>query len=355
MQTKRRVFMGGLLAAMVGWPMARAQQARADVGLSMPTLALQRWVVDGLALVRSLDKLGYSSELQFANNEVPAQIAQIDGMLQKGVKLLIVAPIDGSTLGPILKKAAEQKVKVISYDRLIRNTPHIDYYATFDNYQVGVLQGTEIARRLKLDESKVPLTIELFGGSPDDNNAFFFYDGAMSILKPYLDKGQLLIGSGQAGMDSVSTKAWNGATARLRLEKLLERHYAKQRLNAILSPNDGIAIELLAALKKAGYGAGGFPLPVVSGQDADLQSVRSIIRQEQAFTIFKDTRELAQVTAGMASAILTNRKPQINDEKTYNNGEKLIQSYLLKPVVVDVGNWRESLVGSGYYKDYLFR
>lgn len=355
MRINRRVMVSGLLTGLATLPAALAQQTKADVGLSMPTLALQRWVVDGLALVRSLDKLGYSSELQFANNEVPTQIAQIDGMLQKGVKLLIVAPIDGSTLGPILKKAAEQKVKVISYDRLIRNTPHIDYYATFDNYQVGVQQGTEIVKRLKLEEAKGPYLIELFGGSPDDNNAFFFYDGAMSVLKPYLEKGQLVIGSGQTGMDTVSTKAWNGATARLRLEKILDKVYAKQRLHAVLSPNDGIAIELLAALKKAGYGAGGFPLPVVSGQDADLQSVRSIIRQEQAFTIFKDTRELAQVTATMAQSILTNKKPSINDEKTYNNGEKVVQSYLLKPVVVDVGNWREALVTSGYYKDYLFR
>nr|WP_315473774.1 multiple monosaccharide ABC transporter substrate-binding protein [uncultured Rhodoferax sp.] len=355
MQPNRRVMVTGLLAMLAGAQTARAQTQKTDVGLSMPTLALQRWVVDGLALVRSLDRLGYSSELQFANNDVPAQIAQIDGMLQKGVKLLIVAPIDGSTLGPILKKAAEQKVKVISYDRLIRNTPHIDYYATFDNFQVGVQQGTEIAKRLKLEESKGPFNIELFAGSPDDNNALFFYDGAMSVLKPYLDKGQLVVGSGQIGMEMVSTKAWSGATARLRFEKVLDKVYAKQRLHAVLSPNDGIAIELLAALKKAGYGGGALPLPVVGGQDADLQSVRSIIRQEQAFTIFKDTRELAQVTATMAQAILTNKKPLLNDEKTYNNGEKLIQSYLLKPVVVDVGNWREALVTSGYYKDYLFR
>lgn len=355
MRINRRVIVSGLLAGLTGLPTARAQQTKAEVGLSMPTLALQRWVVDGLALVRSLDKLGYSSDLQFANNEVPTQIAQIDAMLQKGVKLLIVAPIDGSTLGPILKKAAEQKVKVISYDRLIRNTPHVDYYTTFDNFQVGVQQGSEIVKRLKLEENKGPFNIELFAGSPDDNNAFFFYDGAMSILKPHLDKGQLVVGSGQMGMDTVSTKAWSGATARQRFEKLLDKVYAKQRLHAVLSPNDGISIELLAALKKAGYGTGGMPLPIVSGQDADLQSVRSIIRQEQSFTVFKDTRALAQVTATMAQAILTNKKPLINDEKTYNNGEKVIQSYLLKPVVVDLSNWREALVTSGYYKDYLFR
>jgi putative multiple sugar transport system substrate-binding protein len=350
----RRFVVAGLLAGLVVAGAAQAQQ-KVDVGLSMPTLALQRWVVDGLALVRALDQLGYSSELQFANNDVPSQIAQIDAMLQKGVKLLIIGPIDGNTLGPILKKAAAQNVKVISYDRLIRNTPHIDYYATFDNFQVGVQQGTEIIKRLKLDENKGSFNIELFAGSPDDNNALFFYDGAMSVLKPYLDKGQLVVGSGQIGMDTVSTKAWSGATARIRFEKILEKVYAKQKLHAVLSPNDGISLELLAALRKGGYGPGGLPFPVVGGQDADVQSVRSIIRQEQSFTIFKDTRELARVTASMAQAILTNKKPQINDEKTYNNGEKVIQSYLLKPVMVDINNWRDTLLKSGYYKDYLFR
>jgi putative multiple sugar transport system substrate-binding protein len=342
----------------VGWlghTTVRAQ-SRVDVGLAMPTLALQRWVIDGLALVRSFNGMRLVSDLQFANNDVPTQIAQIDNMLGKGTKVLIVAPIDGPALAPILKKAADLKVRVISYDRLIRDSPHVDYYATFDNFAVGVLQGTEIVRRLKLPEAKGPFNIELFGGSPDDNNAFFFYNGAMSVLKPYRDSGQLMVGSGQMGMDAVSTQAWSGVTARFRFEKILEKTYAKQRLHAVLSPNDGIAIELLQALKLKGYGTGGgHPWPVVSGQDADVQSVRSIIRNEQAFTIFKDNRELALAAASMAQAILTNKAPLVNDEKTYNNGVKAMSSLLLKPVKVDVNNWRETLVTSGYYKDHMFR
>jgi len=330
-------------------------QSRVDVGLAMPTLALQRWVIDGLALVRSFNGLRLVSDLQFANNDVSTQIAQIDGMLGKGTKVLIVTPIDGPALAPILKKAADQKVKVISYDRLIRNSPHVDHYATFDNFAVGLLQGTEIVRRLKLPDAKGPFNIELVGGSPDDNNAFFFYNGAMSVLKPYLDSGQLVVGSGQVGMDAVSTQAWSGVTARFRFEKILEKTYVKQKLHAVLAPNDGIAIELLQALKLKGYGTEGNPWPVVSGQDADVQSVRSIIRNEQAFTIFKDNRELALAAASMAQAILSDKAPRTNDEKTYNNGVKAMSSLLLKPVTVDVNNWRETLVTSGYYKDHMFR
>ncbi len=346
-----------LSALSTGWiaPGAARAQSTIAVGLAMPTLALQRWVTDGLSLVRSFNRMRLDSELQFANNDVQAQITQIDGLMKKGAKVLIVAPIDGPALAPILKKAADQNVKVISYDRLIRDSAHVDYYATFDNYQVGVLQGTEIVRRLKLPEAKGPFSIELVGGSPDDNNAFFFYNGSMSVLQPYIDKGQLVVGSGQIGMDRVSTQAWSGVTARFRFEKILEKTYAKKRLDAVLSPNDGIAIELIQALKLKGYGTESNPWPVVSGQDADVHSVRSIIRKEQAFTIFKDTRELAAAAATMAQAILTNKTPQINDQKTYNNGVKAMASLLLKPAVVDVNNWREALVTSGFYKEHTFR
>lgn len=352
--SRRQCLLSALAAGCVSTRPLLAQ-TKIDVGLAMPTLALQRWVIDGLALARSFNGMRLVSDLQFANNDVQTQIAQIDGMLAKGARALIVTPIDGPALAPVLKKAADQKVAVISYDRLIRNSPHVDYYATFDNFGVGVLQGTEIVRRLKLGETAGPFYIELFGGSPDDNNAFFFYNGAMSVLKPHLDSGQLIVGSGQMGMDAVSTQAWSGVTARFRFEKILEKTYVRQRLHAVLAPNDGIAIELLQALKLKGYGTEGKPWPVVSGQDADVQSVRSIIRKEQAFTVFKDTRQLALAAASMAEALLTNKKPQVNDEKTYDNGVKTMRSLLLKPVVVDVANWREALVTSGYYKDYLFR
>ncbi len=338
-------------------PWALAQTAsKGGVGVLMPTVTSQRWVVDGLAKVHALDKLGYRPDLKYANDEIATQIAQTEEMLKSSdMKVLIIGAIDGSKLAPVLQKAAERKIKVIAYDRLIRDTPHVDYYATFDNFQVGVLQGTDIVQRLGLDKGKGPFTIELFGGSADDNNAFFFYDGAMSVLKPYIDKGRLVVGSGQMGMDKVATLRWSGSVARARLTQILDKYYSKQRLDALLSPYDGISMELLTAMKKAGYGQGGQALPVVTGQDAEMPTVRSIIRGEQSSTVFKDNRELAQVVTTMVDAILSGKKPVINDEKTYNNGQKVVPSFLLKPVIVDVANWRATLVTSGYYKADQFR
>jgi len=334
----RRIFLSTLLLVSMQW--AQAQDSKGAVGLLMPTVTSQRWVVDGLAMVRAMDKLGYRPDLKYANDDVATQIAQIEEMLKSSdMKVLVIGAIDGSKLAPVLQKAAEKKIKVI----------------TFDNFQVGVLQGTDIIERLGLDKGKGPFNIELFGGSADDNNAFFFYDGAMSVLKPYIDKGQLVVGSGQIGMDKVSTLRWSGSVARARLAGLLDKTYARQRLDAILSPYDGISMELIGALKKAGYGQGGMPLPVITGQDAELPSVRSIVRGEQSSTVFKDNRDLAQVVSGMVEALLSGKSPATNDTKTYDNGEKVVPAFLLKPVLLDDKNWRSALVDSGFYKAEQFR
>ena len=358
MQSDRRRLVGGLVGSLFGltaWSQAANTYEKGVIGISLPTITSLRWVIEGLAMTRSLDKLGYRAILQYANDDIPTQTAQIEAMLAIGATVLVISAIDGTKLAAVLKAAADKGVKVIAYDRLIRGSPHVDYYATFDNFQVGVLQGSDIANRLGLAAGKGPFHIELFGGSPDDNNAFFFYNGALSVLKPYLDKGQLVVGSGQVGMDKVSTLRWSGSVARARLAGLLDKHYAKQRLDAILSPYDGISMDLIETLKKSGYGQGGQPLPVITGQDAELPSVRSIIRGEQTSTVFKDNRDLAQVTATMVDALLTGKKPTINDEKTYNNGEKVVPAFLLKPVLVDVKNWRATLVDSGFYKSDQFR
>ncbi len=272
-------------------------------------------------------------------------------MIQKGVKVLIVGAVDGTKLTAVLKKAGDKKIKVISYDRLIRDSANVDYYATFDNFDVGVKQGADIVKRLDLaGAGKGPFRIELFAGSPDDNNATFFYNGAMSVLKPYIDKGQLVVDSGQQGMENVATKGWNGAIAKARLVGLLAKHYTKVRLDAVLAPNDGIAAELITAFVKVGYGQPGKPMPVITGQDADIPSTRAVLRGQQSSTIFKDTRELAKVTAQMAEALIQGKAPVVNDTKTYNNGVKVIPSFLLKPVLVDATNIKQVLVGSGFYR-----
>jgi putative multiple sugar transport system substrate-binding protein len=205
--------------------------------------------------------------------------------------------------------------------------------------------------KLGLKDGKGPFNIELFGGSPDDNNAFFFYDGAMSVLKPYIDSGKLVVRSKQMGMDKVGTLRWDGAVAQARMDNLLSAFYGKDKLHAVLSPYDGLSIGILSSLKGVGYCTAQQPCPVVSGQDAEVPSVKSILKGEQYSTIFKDTRELAKVTANMVDAVLSGKKPEINDTKTYNNGVKVVPSYLLKPVPVDASNWKKVLIDSGYYKE----
>ena len=339
--------LGGLIAAA---PLASAQD-KGTVGISMPTKSSARWISDGNSMVKEFQGRGYKTDLQYAEDDIPNQLAQIENMITKNVKVLVIAAIDGTTLSNALQKAADKGIKVISYDRLIKGTKNVDYYATFDNFQVGVLQATSIVDKLGLKQGKGPFNIELFGGSPDDNNAFFFYDGAMSVLKPYIDKGKLVVRSKQMGMDKVGTLRWDGAVAQARMDNLLSAYYGKEKVNAVLSPYDGLSIGILSSLKGVGYCTPQQACPIVSGQDAEIPLVKSILRGEQYSTVFKDTRELAKVTVNMVDAVLTGKKPEINDTKTYNNGVKIVPSYLLKPVLVDASNWKQVLVGSGYYTE----
>jgi putative multiple sugar transport system substrate-binding protein len=342
-----------LAAAAIGVATLGTAQAqdKGTVGIAMPTKSSARWIADGDNMVKTLQARGYKTDLQYAEDDIPNQLAQIENMVTKGDKVLVIASIDGTTLSNVLQKAADKGIKVIAYDRLIKGSKNVDYYATFDNFQVGVLQAQYIENALKLKTAKGPFNIELFGGSPDDNNAFFFYNGAMSVLKPYIDSGKLVVRSKQMGMDKVSTLRWDGAVAQARMDNLLSAYYTNAHLDAVLSPYDGLSIGIISSLKGVGYGKPGQPMPVITGQDAEIPSVKSILAGEQTSTIFKDTRELAKVTAGMVDAVLGGKQPEINDTKTYNNGVKIVPSYLLKPVLVDKSNWHHVLVDSGYYKE----
>jgi putative multiple sugar transport system substrate-binding protein len=329
-------------------------QSKGTVGIAMPTKSSARWIDDGNNIVKILKERGYGTDLQYAEDDIPNQLSQVENMVTKGAKVLVIAAIDGTTLSDVLKQAKAKGIIVIAYDRLIRDTPNVDYYATFDNFQVGVLQAQSIEQALGLKDGKGPFNIELFGGSPDDNNAYFFYNGSMSVLQPYIDSGKLVIGSGQKGMDKVSTLRWDGATAQARMDNLLSAFYGRKRVDAVLSPYDGLSIGILSSLKGVGYGSGNMAMPVVSGQDAEVPSIKSMLRGEQYSTIFKDTRDLAKVTADMVDAALSGKEVTVNDTKTYNNGVKVVPSYLLKPVVVDKSNWEKVLIDSGYYKRSQF-
>ena len=326
-------------------------QGKGTIGIAMPTKSSQRWIADGDNMVKAFKALGYNTDLQYADDEIPVQLSQVENMVTKGVKALVIASIDGSTLSGVLKKAAEKGVKVVAYDRLIRGSANVDYYATFDNFQVGVLQGNSIVDKLGLKQGKGPFNLEVFAGSPDDNNSGFFYDGAMSVLKPYIDSGKLVVRSKQLGAMKVGILRWDGATAQARMDNLMSAFYGKEKLHAVLAPADILSIGIISSLKGVGYGTPSQPMPVITGQDADLPSVKAILRGDQTSTVFKDTRQLAKVTADLVDAALSGRTPQVNDTKTYNNGVKVVPSYLLKPVAVDASNIKSVLVDSGYYKE----
>ena len=319
------------------------------IGIAMPTKSSARWIADGNNMKAEFEKLGYKVDLQYAEDVVENQVSQIENMITKGDSVLVIAAIDGESMTKVLEKAHDSKVPVISYDRLIKKSPYVDYYVTFDNFKVGVQQATTLVNALDLANKKGPFYIELFGGSPDDNNAYFFYDGAMSVLKPYIDSKVLIVGSGQMGMDKVSTLRWDGATAQARMDNLLSAFYTKNKVAAVLSPYDGISLGIISSLKGVGYGKGNTPMPFVSGQDAELPSIKSILAGEQYSTIFKDTRSLAKKAVEMATALLSGKQAEVNDTKTYDNGVKVVPSYLLESTPVTKDNVTQALVDSGYY------
>ncbi|WP_380058277.1 multiple monosaccharide ABC transporter substrate-binding protein [Falsihalocynthiibacter sp. SS001] len=349
---KRRTF--GLSALALTAALAATPSFAADkgtIGIAMPTKSSARWISDGNSMVEQFEAAGYEVDLQYAEDDIPNQLAQIENMITKGVDVLVIAAIDGTTLSNALENAHFADIKTIAYDRLIRDSEYVDYYATFDNFKVGVQQATSVVDGLKERfPDQETWNVELFGGSPDDNNAYFFYNGAMSVLQPLIDDGKINIVSGQMGMDTVGTLRWDGAVAQARMDNLLSAHYTDEVVNGVLSPYDGLSIGILSSLKGVGYGSGDLKMPIVSGQDAELQSIKSIIAGEQYSTVFKDTRELARVTVGMVDALLQGGEPEINDTETYDNGVKVIPSYLLEPVSVDASNYEAIVIDSGYHK-----
>jgi putative multiple sugar transport system substrate-binding protein len=331
---------------------AGASGEKLKVGIAMPTKSSARWIADGENMVKVFQGLGYDTDLQYAEDVVENQVSQIENMITTGADALVIAAIDGEALGQVLTKAHDANIPVIAYDRLIRGSEYVSYYATFDNFKVGVLQASSLVKGLKLDAgAKGPFNIELFAGSPDDNNSIFFFNGAMSVLQPYLDSGALVVRSGQTSFEQVATLRWDGATAQARMDNILTSSYSKDvTVDAVLSPYDGISIGIISALKSAGYFGTG-KRPLVSGQDAEAPSVKSIIAGEQYSTVFKDTRELAKKAASMVDAVLKGSEPEVNDTTTYDNGVKVVPSYLLEPVIVDITNYKQVLIDSGYYTE----
>ncbi len=318
------------------------------IGISMPTKSSERWIKDGETMKAVFEEMGYKADLQFAEDEIPNQVAQIENMVAKGADVLVIAAIDGSTLSDVLAKAKEQGVLVVAYDRLISKTADVDFYATFDNFGVGVIMGSQIEEGLDLKNQAGPFNIELFAGSPDDTNSAYFYNGAMSILQPYIDSGKLVVQSGQMGLETCGILRWDGAVAQARMDNLLSAYYTDKRVDAVLAPYDGLSRGIISSLRGVGYGTADQPWPVVIGQDAEVASVKMIISGEQKYTVYKDTRELAKQAATMVDAALNGKEVPVNDTTTYDNGVKVVPSYLLTPYSIDINNYKEKLIDSGY-------
>lgn len=360
---------GGGAGSTEGGEGAGGGAAPADItiGVAMPTETSERWIADGNAVKKGLEDLGYKVDLQYAGDDIPTQTQQIDQMITSGADVLIVASIDGTALTSQLEAAAAQNIPVIAYDRLIRDSENVDFYVTFDNFAVGVAQGTALLRGMGIldaDGTRVadatgPYNIELFAGSPDDNNAGFFFDGAMSVLEPLIDEGTLVVKSGQTDFDTVATLRWSQEAAQTRMETLLASTYADgSELAGVLSPFDGISRGIITALQGVGQG----PtledgLPVVTGQDAEVASVKLINDGVQSSTIFKDTRKLAEQSIKVAESYINGEEPEANDTETYDNGVKVVPAYLLTvdtvfaedivPLLVDSGYWTEEQIASG--------
>jgi putative multiple sugar transport system substrate-binding protein len=318
------------------------------VGVAMPTKDLQRWNQDGENMQKQLEEAGYEVDLQYASNDIATQVNQLENMISSGAQVLVIASIDGDSLGTVLEQAKEQGVQVIAYDRLIMNSDAVSYYATFDNYMVGTKQGEYIRDQLDLDNAAGPFNIEIVTGDPGDNNARFFYGGAMDVLNKYIDEGKLVVKSGQKEFDEVATANWATETAQSRMDAIISANYADgTKLDAVLCSNDSTALGVTNSLE-ANYTG---DWPIITGQDCDVANVKNMIAGKQSMSIFKDTRTLAAKTVEMVDAIMKGSEAPVNDTKTYDNGTGIIPSYLCEPVFADVNNYKELLIDSGYYTE----
>ena len=318
------------------------------IGVAMPTKDLQRWNQDGANMQAELEAAGYEVDLQYASNDVQTQVSQIENMISNGCDLLVIASIDGSSLGEPLSQAKEAGIPVIAYDRLLMNSDAVTYYATFDNYMVGQKQGEYLVEALDLENSTEPKNIELFTGDPADNNCNFFFGGAMDVLQPYIDEGKLVVPSGQTEFEQVATANWDAALAQNRMDTIIAGNYSDgTNLDAVLCSNDSTALGVANALAASYTGE----YPIITGQDCDLANVKNLIAGKQAMSVFKDTRTLASQVVKMVDSIMQGEEAEVNDTESYDNGTGVIPTYLCEPVVVTIDNYKEMLIDSGYYTE----
>ena len=318
------------------------------VGVSMPTKDLQRWNQDGANMQAQLEEAGFEVDLQFASNDVATQQAQLENMINSGCDVLVISAIEGSSLGTQLALAAENDVVVIAYDRLLMDSPNVNYYATFDNYGVGTIQGTYVKETLDLDNAEGPFNIEFTAGDPGDNNAGLFFQGAVDVLQPYIDAGKLVVKSGQTDFSEVATPAWATETAQNRAENILSSFYADgTNVDVWLCSNDSTALGVTNALA-ANYNG---EYPIITGQDCDIANTKNMIAGKQSMSVFKDTRTLAAQVVKMIKQYFAGEEVEVNNTEDYNNNVVVVPSFLCTPVFADANNYQELLIESGYYTE----
>ena len=318
------------------------------IGVSMPTKDLQRWNQDGDNMKAMLEEAGYTVDLQYASNDVQTQLNQVETMISNGAQVLVIAAIEGSSLGEALEMAADNDIPVIAYDRLLMDSDAVSYYATFDNYMVGTVQGTYIKEALDLDNAEGPFNMEITAGDPGDNNAGYFYQGAIDVLQPYIDAGKLVIVSGQVAFSDVATPTWGTDVAQERAENILSSYYADgTNLDVWLCSNDSTALGVENALAANYTGT----YPIITGQDCDISNTKNMIAGLQSMSVFKDTRTLAAQVVKMVGQIINGEEVDVNDTETYNNGVITVPSFLCEPVFADANNYKELLIDSGYYTE----
>lgn len=308
------------------------------IGVALPQKTSENWVLAEGLFNEELEEAGFTPMVQFANGGVTEQQNQIQAMIEKGAKVLAVGAIDGSQLGTQLADAKAKGITVIAYERLLTNTPDVDFYVTFDNFKIGQLQGQALLDGLaKRAGDKDKWNVELIAGSADDNNAIVFFNGAMDVLQPKIDDGTLTVTSEQLTFQEVNTPGWKAENAQKRMDTLLAGFYQDKELDGILSPNDTLARAAMAAVAAANK-----PLPVVTGQDSEVESVKSVVAGEQYSTIFKDTRVVVGKTIDFIKELQQGKELVPNDTESYDNGVIVVPSYLNEPMLVTQENAAEA-------------
>ncbi|WP_022891310.1 sugar-binding protein [Agromyces subbeticus] len=316
--------------------------ADATIGVALPDKTSENWVLAGGLFEAGLEEAGFKGDVQYApaSNTVAEQQNQISAMVTNGAKVIVIGAKDGKQLGTQLQQAADAGVKIIAYDRLIENTENVDYYVAFDNFEVGKLQGQALLDGLaERSGHEAPWNIELFSGSPDDANAAVFFNGAMEVLQPKIDDGTLVVASGQTDIAQTATQGWEAENAQSRMDSILTSTYSSANIDGVLSPNDTLARAIITSAKQAGKDIAAI---TVTGQDSEVESVKSIMAGEQYSTINKDTTLLVEQTIKMIQQLQKGEEAEVNDTEQYDNGVKVVPAYLLAPVIVTKENAAEA-------------